>query len=96
MYVKMISDIWFIFDMMINFRTGIVMNTDTDISLNVKRIRTHYLKVSIKNEFLIEILNFYVSFIYKHLIYKICIIICTLFLMNVKFWGSHTTKLDKR
>jgi len=44
MYVKMISDIWFIFDMMINFRTGIVMNTDTDISLNVKRIRTHYLK----------------------------------------------------
>ena len=59
MYVKMISDIWFIFDMMINFRTGIVMNTDTDISLNVKRIRTHYLKVFIKNEFLIEILNLY-------------------------------------
>lgn len=60
MYVKMMSDIWFIFDMMINFRTGIVMNTDTDISLNVKRIRTHYLKVFIINEFLIEIINTYV------------------------------------
>ena len=62
------------------------MNTDTDISLNVKRIRTHYLKVSIKNEFLIEIVNFYVSFIYKNLIYKICIIqFVRFFLMNVKF-----------
>lgn len=43
MYVKMFSDIWFTIDMAINFRTGVVLDSDTNIVLNVKRIRQIYL-----------------------------------------------------
>ena len=39
LYVKMLSDIWFTVDMALNFRTGIVVDGDTNIVLNVKRIR---------------------------------------------------------
>jgi len=44
MYLKMFSDIWFTLEIMLQFRTGITVESETDVVLNVKRIRHHYLR----------------------------------------------------